>query len=214
MDDKDYIVAADWAHDQQKTPLADTIICSQDVKEQIVEALKGKTGPVDPPHVKETTIPVKVITVPGIDVNAALLIDVSKFRPKLTGHLNANGDLFSAEVMHNAVKKYEERFPMNNFYISRLPPLSVINKQAVSIGASSGDVRWRPVVRADMGERCNTCENSLICKTEELCPVICAGCSKRYLIHKDVEIRTYQICLGFDWENAKRDYQCDACVPY
>lgn len=78
--------------------------------------------------------------------------------------------------------------------------------------AALKNLGWEPKVFADTNERCENCENALICSTEEVCPVVCAGCKKRFLLYNDCEIETHQICLGFDWKEAKKDYQCDACA--
>lgn len=185
----EYFVGVDLASEFKAEPvrvsLTDTIICEQRVKEKIEEALKDAAEKkAFPPGVQEITIPIKVMTVPGLDANEAYIIDPAAL-PRLT-----------------APKKHAP------FYFHHMLGIGVANKAAINnIGP-----KWRPLVRAEMNERCETCENSLVCKTEEVCPTVCAGCRKRFFMYNDCEVETHQICLGFDWEKAKKDFQCDACA--
>ncbi len=229
----------DWAQDvkldafkvtkveSKPASMADTIICDQKVKEQIEEALRGDMVKlldnaekrVFAPGGHEITFPIKVMTVPGMDLSKAFLINPGQMSNMFStpqynamyGPPNKNGDAYPLQAFGEAMQQYRAQHAMQ-FY--QLPAQAIANVGAVSIGAISGlGSRWGPRVRADINERCEMCENSLICNTYDVCPVVCMGCKRRYFMHEDdVEVPTTQICLGFDWKKAKQDFQCNACV--
>lgn len=180
--------------------MADTILCSPLVKEQIIEALKGKMKPGDPLQPKEVVLSVKIMTVPGLDINKAYLIDPSRISKTL--------DRFPTPSMGSACQN--EYIPFNPpqhtpWHAHSLPGIGIASTNQIR-------PRWGLPVRADINIRCDTCNNSLTCNTVSVCPVTCASCKRHYFMLEDTEVEVPQICLGFAWENAKKDYQCDACA--
>lgn len=239
MSKKEYFVGVDWAADPPivSTPLVDAIICDQRVKQRIEEALKGDVEKLKtdvekqlfPPGVQEVTIPIKVMTVPGMDLSSAYLISPAATSPQRAqyaamsapfGGPNRNGDMFrpslhggmAAAAMGVAVGGMAGASAM----MGASNPFFAHSMAGVGIGNMAGikgmGPRWGTPRFAEMGERCQTCENALICNVEEVSPVVCAGCKRRYFMYNDCEVETRQICLGFDWEKAKKDYQCDHCA--
>ena len=219
MTEKKYFVGVDWASDPPfvSMSLVDAIICDQKVKQRIEEALKGDMAVltdaaekrVFAPGVQELTLPVRIITIPGMDLSSAFLINPASITPpeytlpEYTFNVQSMGATSqSIQSMITTLDKWK-RDCQAPLYFSQVPGQAFFNSNAVKI--------WNPKVRADVGERCRSCENSLICNTEEVCPVVCVDCKRRYFMYNEAEVETLQICLGFDWEKSKKDYQCDRC---
>lgn len=228
MSKKEYFVGVDWAADPpaESQRLVDALICDPKVKQQIEKALRDGKKSTKP---EEITIPIKIMTVPGLDTSEAYLISpggMSSVARQMMGAQfggpNRNMDMFpqsllggsaaAAMGMGAAAGGLAGASAMmgasNPFFARTLPGVAVGNMAAIR----GMNPRWGTLVFAEMGERCQTCENALICNVEKVSPLVCAGCKKRYFMYNDCEVETHQICLGFDWEKAKKDYQCDRCA--
>ena len=222
-----YVFSADWAYDEPKKvskeppSLAETIVCSPETKAKVVEALKGKTaGHSSPPQPVEVTIPIKIMTVPGLDINKAFLIDpsmmsrdvfvpIQQYRATsvLPGQPNSNGDVYGVSSIPSAYP-----LKMQNMMLPGKSTFTA-NISSVSMGASmSSGPPPRPTERADMNIRCEKCENSLVCATKEVSPVTCNECKRRYFMCDHEEVDVHQLCLGFDWEEKRQHFQCDDCL--
>jgi hypothetical protein len=217
---KDYFIGVDWAADPpaESQRLVDAIICDPSVKKQIEKALEQTHKSVkNPPSPEEITLPIKIMAVPGLDASSAYIISPGGLAPTLRAQMQATYDRTAAQYRAmsmgaavggmlgaSAMMGAQRQAP---FFVHALPGVGVGNAAAVK-----NINPWGPKVFAEMGERCKTCENALICNVEKVCPVVCAGCKGRYFMYNDCEVKTHQICLGFDWEKAKKDYQCDRCA--
>ncbi len=222
----EYFVGVDWAADPpaESQRLVDAIICDPSVKKQIEEALEQtKKSAKNPPVPEEITIPIKIMTIPGMDASMAYLISpagLPRYNATRAGQLgrpNKNRDVFPQSLFGGSLGSMfggsaagamqMQQQQQSPFFAYTLPGVGVANTAAIKRINMWGTPRF-----AEMGERCQTCENALICNVEKVSPVVCAGCKRRYVMYGDCEVETRQICLGFDWAKAKKDFQCDKCA--
>jgi len=181
-------------------PWPDTIIREQNIKQRIHAALCSKEGKAQEiSGIREVTVPIKVMVIPGIDVGLARIID-----PTIGPRTLCTEDIPTVDIqIPNA---------SNDWFTLSFPPVFVTGALGGgAIGSSTdGDTYYTAI--ADTGIRCEKCINSLACSTGPVEFMTCRECKRRYIRYNKVDSKASQLCLGFDWRHSLKAYTCDECL--